>query len=393
MKKAVVHIGNVKTGTSAIQAVLRALRPQLAEAGVIVPGLKPTEPAHYAIWSEMNLPQGQAPRTARIFAETAAARDDQTVLITAETLMYVPPEWLKEQLEAAGCTSIRIILYVRPHISLLASFYLQNLKNGIIRGPVSDHLGMLRGHPVQFIQVTEACGAVFGADNVVVREFHRSVLQGGSIVGDFWDAADLPASLRQQAEKIEQINNPTPTAEVALLLRACSNWLYDSATEGERQQNEDAPDGTGYFRVATAALCRALMAHDAELPGTRFRLPVYLQHALNAQFRAERESYAATWFRQKPSPFWVDEPVEQPQPLHDLPAMAVKTSLKEAIVKLRLAEKSKAPQALITFRKKLPVVGEQPSRMIATGMLAATYNLADDVAPKDGALQRLLTPK
>ena len=393
LKKAIVHIGNVKTGTTAIQAVLRVLRPELALAGVLMPGLKPVEPAHYAIAKEWKLPKARTLRSALIFEDIAAAGADKTILMTAETLINVPAAKLKEKLVAAGCGSFKIILYVRPHISLLGSFYLQNLKMGIIRGPIGEHLGMLRGGAMQFLRVAEDYGQAFGRGNVIVREFHRSVLNDGSVVTDFSAMPDLPASLLQKAEQSEQIANPTPTAEIALILRACSNWLYNTAPPRVRLENEAAPDGTGSFRVTTAALFQALMAHKSDLPVTRFNLPVYLQQALNDRFRDERQAFAARWFAQKPSAFWVDEKIEAPQPLLDLPALTVKTALKDALVRLRKTEKSKVPQALMSFREALPIVGSAPNRKVATGSLAATFSLADDVPPKDAALKRLLTPQ
>ena len=85
--------------------------------------------------------------------------------------------------------------------------------------------------------------------------------------------------------------------------------------------------------------------------------------------------------------------VEAPLPLLDLPTASVKAAVKEAVDKLRQDDKSKGPRALISFRKKLPVVGSPPNRQIATSALAATFALADDVAPKHAVLQRLLTPK
>lgn len=393
MKKAIVHIGNVKTGTSALQAVLRVMRPDLERSGIIMPGLKPNEPAHYAISIEMGQPAEKALRRAQIWADITHAADDKTFLITAETLMYVPALWLKEKLEACGVGSFKIILYVRPHISLVGSFYLQNMKNGIIRGPVSEHLGMLKGAAIQFMRVAEDYANVFGHDNVIVREFHRSVLHDGSILGDFWDMAGLPASLRERAEATEQINNPTPSAEVALLVRACSNWMFSSATPQEVAENEAAPNGQGYFRLATGALFRSLAAHAKDLPDTRYRLPVYLQEALNARFQTERERFAATFFREKPTMFWVDEEVRPQDPLKDLPAPVVKIALKQAIQKMRNTEVRGGPQALIAFREQLPQIGTAPDRKIPIASLAETFGLADDVPPKDAVLQRLLNPK
>lgn len=392
MKRAIVHIGNLKTGTTAIQAVLRVLRPDLAARGVVMPGLKPTEPAHYAIGFEYERPADKAPRLAAILADIDAAPEDATILITAETLMYVPAAWIKQTLAAHGVGEVTVICYMRPHVSMMGSFYLQNLKNGIIRGPVSAHVGMVGNAPMHFLAVAADHLAVFGRDRVILREFHRSVLNDGSVINDFWDMAGLPADLRGRAIEIEQISNPTPSAEVALLLRAAANHMYDTATPQERLDLEYDANGTSPFRKANEMLFRVLSQAEASLGGSKFRLPVWLQEALETRFAAERARFAEANFRQPASRSWLAEPVEPPEPLRDLPAKPVRDAITEAARRLRKAGQPRAARGLEDFATLLPFATTDGTEVLRSSSLDEVYGLAPDTPPPQPKLARLMTP-
>lgn len=53
MSRILIHAGNLKTGSTAIQAVLMRLRPELAQRGILMPGLGPNDRAHYKLATEI----------------------------------------------------------------------------------------------------------------------------------------------------------------------------------------------------------------------------------------------------------------------------------------------------------------------------------------------------
>lgn len=390
MKRAVIHIGNLKTGTTAIQAVLRKLRPELARHQVFMPGLAANQPAHYEIEFELGKPAAEAPRFSKTLADIAAAPEGSTVLLTAETMMYVEPAVLKTVLEGVGVTDFTVICYLRPHISMMGSLYLQMVKGGIFRGPMSEHAGIIRTAPMHFLEVVRGFGEVFGKEAVICREFHRSVLADGSVVNDFWDVAGLPADLRAQAVAIETISNPTPTAEMAMLVRACTNFLYDHAPPEHRQGGAAATGATGEVRQTATKLFRQVARKESLLPGTKYQIPLTYQEAFNARFQDERRSFAETWFRQPASKTWLAETVAAPQPLLDLPAKLVRRLIDHVAGLLRAEGLSYTPDALARFAAELPIRREGGKEWVVTEDLARVFALAPEVAPEPARLSSLM---
>jgi len=134
MRRAIVHIGTPRTGTTSLQHVLTRLRPALAEAGVLYPDLTPasaTAPhlSHQHLGEALD---GRRPRQERAeLLDSLAAQLRATpcgvVLLSYEGLCQAPPllgvpRTLAALFAAAGF-AMETVMTVKPQAAYLNSLY------------------------------------------------------------------------------------------------------------------------------------------------------------------------------------------------------------------------------------------------------------------------------
>lgn len=306
MSRFVVHGGTHKTGSSALQRALRAVRAPLREAGVALPGLAENEAKHGPLIRDLEQPAGEGPRAAFVAAARALPAPVLR-LVTNETIIGAEPSALRRLLAEAGASSVRLVFYVRPHVALYTSLYLQSLKSGATLCAPQTYDGRTK-RAFDYIPAIEAYATEFGAEAVTVREFGRGLLAGGSILADAWALLDLPPAILPQARAAETEANPTPSAEIAALALAFNRAL--EAELGPRQ-----PDKR---QAAVFGLVRQLFALSG-LPATPFRLPLDLQRQIDKDFAPARAAFAARWFDRPTSEAWQHEPLDPPALPRDLP--------------------------------------------------------------------------
>ena len=373
--RTLAHIGNMKTGSTAVQMVLRDLRGELAARGVIMPGLVPGDIAHYGIRHDV-AEGGAQPFLQRMRSDIAAAPKGSRALVTAEPLIGLAPEEVAQALAQAGCADVTLLCYVRPQIAMMGGLYLQTVKTGFRRGPVSDYLEMLGHAPVQFMAALDGFARVFGEDRILVREYNPAALIGGSVVADFWDMAGLPPDLRAKALALETRANPTPKAEVALLMRSLATRVLAEAPEEER-----ASALRNYVLSSISASMRQIWSvvaeHSPRMGGRPYRLPLYMQEAMDAHFAPQRADFARRWFRAAPTEAWLHESVIAPEPLVDLAALPVTEALEASVVKLNAQGKAGIAASVTGFLRDLPIRGDQLS------IAALAEPLAPEAPPVD----------
>lgn len=189
-KKALIHIGTGKTGTTSIQKSLSAQKQKLA--GIGYPNVVGN--AHHfleVVYSERSaLSRGHR----GVYKDDASRLKDASVLksrflkrlrnikgviISSEFLgKFEEPQILslKKDLDKAGYTDYRIVCYIRNPISYYRSVLQQSLK----ANHVPPHPELFR-YGVR--ETIENYRAVFG-DNVVVRNFDDGLYEG-DVVQDF----------------------------------------------------------------------------------------------------------------------------------------------------------------------------------------------------------------
>ena len=176
-----LHIGANKTGTSSIQRMLALNGPALARAGWIYPDIHLQHCAHHALaYALARHPTRGLPAGWRGAFAKATADPAQRVVISSELFFRnVPPE--------AAATlfppdQTRIVLYLREHLSYLASWYAQAVQERNLTAGFDDYIRLF---PQPFDTFLKRWEAVYGADRITLRPFRRDAFPSGDIRQDF----------------------------------------------------------------------------------------------------------------------------------------------------------------------------------------------------------------
>ncbi len=191
--KVYLHTGAGKTGTSAIQTALAALRPQLAEAGIYYPDLyrptraKPSRSAEpsgnaYVLGAFLNTQKKIASFNRDAVTDwlhdgirQAEGRD---ILYSSEAMQFAQKlEFgVLSALFAEAGYEITIIHYVRHLLDYAISAYLQRLKRGNVEGA-----DVLLRRRVPFLRTLDTFSESVPAERIIVRlyDLERTDLVAG----------------------------------------------------------------------------------------------------------------------------------------------------------------------------------------------------------------------
>ena len=279
--RTILHIGQPKTGSTALQACLKASKAELAAAGVLYPDNPPgcrfnnhrlliagytsfaRLPRHIRRvpdYTAANMPAAYAAFRDHLAAEVAAAAPE-VVILSSESLFRTPSRRARAVLPAAlppGSTAVDVAAYVRRPSEQYLSNLQQRLRNSWRIGPlwVPPMAGILAGY-----------ADLFGRDAVRPRLFAREALKDGDIVADFL-AAWLPEAGLEAGALARGVNdNPSVSAESMDLLRRYRLAFHAKA------DNVIAPD--------SVQLVRALRRLEPEVGAGRPRLHVAVAEQLD----------------------------------------------------------------------------------------------------------------
>ncbi|KKM95509.1 hypothetical protein LCGC14_1187510 [marine sediment metagenome] len=191
VKELILHLGDCKTGSTAVQSCLAGGGYVLARGRLCYPAPMHHNALALSVGRISDEAQDHGPHLETRFREmarTLAASDADWGVISAELFEFVEPAALKEALdrflpEYRGRT--RLIAYVRPHHARVLSSYAEGVKK--TGGPESlasfaqARMGRdwLSFHP-RFAAWRDQFGAAF-----TLRPFLRDRLLGGDVVHDF----------------------------------------------------------------------------------------------------------------------------------------------------------------------------------------------------------------
>lgn len=345
-----IHAGTHKTASTAIQRTLREVRADLAAQGITMPGLPDHKAKHSDFRHELGGKKGrETPGTDQLLADIAALGGKGRVVITNETLIGADPAALKSVLDRTGAGQIDVYFYVRPQIGLLTSLYLQSVKNGRVCDSPRKYMDdKSDSSAFDFGASIEGYASVFGKAHVHVREFTREGLVDGSIIADLWNFLDLPANLLPKALAVEEVANFTPKAEVAELLRAL----------GQFWRAQTGQDPRGIAGPLVFSVFRALNELAPDMPGTPYRLPLDLQHELDARHAPERRAFADRWFARPPTQAWLTEKISPPETMVGLPHAVIQKVAAAALERMSNKNKGAQKAVLRAFLDRLPVQGD-----------------------------------
>lgn len=224
-KKALIHIGGNKTGSTAIQSALFAGAARNTLGGAVYPELDPVSMCQHFLDVFYGDEKTTLPHL-RTFAERycidtealyrkymAVIQSADNLILSSEILVEFSEDRvrrLKRDLDAAGYADYAIVVYVREPVSHYASFLQEILKQRRVCAQPSWHqyLGRMR-------QAIGVFAKVFGCE-IHVKEFDRRTLAGGDVVLDF--AGVATAFFCTEITLVPVSENESLTAEAAFIL-------------------------------------------------------------------------------------------------------------------------------------------------------------------------------
>ena len=198
-----LHIGQTKTGSTALQAFLHAHRAALLERGVLYPHVPPDEPIqaqHRFLVQAMHASGGSfddaGPAWRYVTAQIDSA-SQQVAILSEEVFWHLfeqrPPlrakaiEWL------SGCLTpynVRVVCYLRPQDEWIQSWFSQIVRTDVTKFSAMRFEEFLEHHAqigiLDYANVLDDWARAFGKESLMVRTFERERLaESGDIVADF----------------------------------------------------------------------------------------------------------------------------------------------------------------------------------------------------------------
>ena len=350
MKTIHIHIGNYKTGSTAIQQFIGYNRQRFLETGYYVPTSGFDGSAHHElIWALRGEPFARSKEEvyANLNSELATCGYPD-ILISSEVFFNgLSAGAFREALE--GDVQIRVIAYLRRQDHFLSAFYQQMIKHWNFRKTEKPTVKeLLRGKAVQYLSSLENWAAVAGEDNIVVRPYEMAQLPNG-LIHDFvtqlgrdpGDYRELPA---------EERINETIHAELIEFLR------YANAIEMSKEEHEALVAALTHLSSITKS--NAFSKRSVLSPPDRL--------AVLEATRAENETIARRWLGREDGKLFEEpwpDPDEEWTPVELTPQDMIRISVglwldtrRKSTGLARLFEKDtmmKAVQRLLTDRTQL----------------------------------------
>ncbi|MCB1424738.1 MAG: hypothetical protein R3D65_14100 [Zhengella sp.] len=232
MKTITVHIGNYKTGSTAIQEFIGHNRKRFLETGYYVPLAGFDGSAHHElIWSLRDEPFARSREEvyASLNAEIASCGYPD-ILISSEVFFNgLTAKAFRDALE--GEFRLRIIAYLRRQDHFLSAFHQQMIKHWNFRKTEKPTLKQLlnvkAGH---YVESLDRWAAVAGRENIVVRPYEMQQLDQG-LIHDFVTVLGRNPADYEELPR-EKRTNETIHAELIEFLR------YANAIEMSKDEHE-----------------------------------------------------------------------------------------------------------------------------------------------------------
>ena len=179
----ILHIGINKTGTSSLQRTLSNNADALRALDICYPETgRGGGAAHHDLSRALKgMPAerfGLPPAWREAFL--AEAESCATCVVSSEDFATMPDPAKAATLFPPGET--QVVVYLREHLRHLASWYQQAIHS---RAVCLDFDEFARNYRKDFHPVLDRWKQVFGARNLLVRQYDRATLEDGDIVRDF----------------------------------------------------------------------------------------------------------------------------------------------------------------------------------------------------------------
>ena len=288
MTKLVFHLGDMKTGSTAIQTALSSRSWTCASVRLLYPHASKLSHSPFA---QSLLSRSDGSRTenlaGEILADIAATPADVAV-ISAEHFENVDPVALKAALQKympEMLEDARFIAYVRPHAERFPSTYAERVKTGQFLGTLAELQTVLHSRET-FVYTPRflAWRAVFGAA-FTLRPMIRDLLFRKDVVADFLHFA-------LQTEDFTLTATPDANESLSLENTAILRQLHLRLSEGQRR-----------LQVYQSTVGRALARRMNDSPfrdGTRIGIHKALAEVVRDQYAGDAAALDAAFFTGTP---------------------------------------------------------------------------------------------
>lgn len=218
VKQLIIHLGDRKTGSTAIQETLIMHKAKLPGATDV---FYPTRINHIHLADAIYMPSkvSDRDRVYRDVSKKLAQSDAEFGILSAETFESADPRVLKsliDQYLPQYTDTVRLISYVRPHIERFQSGYSEVVKIGAFVGvPARFCEKAIERRRWSYADRLSLWKDVFGTQ-FTARPFVRQSLKNGDVVDDFFDYAIGDADF---GRAYRPTSNESMTREEIALLR------------------------------------------------------------------------------------------------------------------------------------------------------------------------------
>ncbi|MFK7751338.1 MAG: hypothetical protein AB8B51_02200 [Sedimentitalea sp.] len=219
MSRLVIHVGDCKSGSTAIQSVLQAGSYQ-SETPILYPDAgRRGALNHHRLSNALFMAQAKQWQARAWGALAKEVTDsDQLAVISSERFEFAEPNVLRDVLRQHfdPLPDLHIIAYVRPHLERCVSGYAQNVKQGIFESSMSAFIDkMASERRFHYAPRLARWRSVFEDMRVDIRPMIRDQLTGGCVVQDFLTLiTGAPATVNEIP-----MANSAPSAPALDLLR------------------------------------------------------------------------------------------------------------------------------------------------------------------------------
>ncbi|PRY92092.1 hypothetical protein [Donghicola tyrosinivorans] len=215
VKEILFHLGDCKTGTTAIQSVLAG--------GTIESDLSicfPTRFNHIPLARTLSVPS-EKHLEGRLFKRLRQAfknSDADIGVVSAEHFEFVQPDEIRRAIDThlgGYADQIRLVAYVRPHAERLVSTFSERTKKGVFQNSLEKmHERLLEDGILFYAPRFKRMRELFG-DQFILRPFIRDDLRDGDVVSDFFDLLFRGEKFNLTGET--QVNESLSVQDIALM--------------------------------------------------------------------------------------------------------------------------------------------------------------------------------
>ena len=223
MSDIILHIGLNKTGTSSIQDFLALNAHTLLSEGLCYPKTGRDGAAHHVLSRWIATPEAERDLNKSPLAKALRAEIEgmPLVVLSSEDLHTHGVRGARVLTRLFEGHRVRVVLYLREHLSYLASWYQQNIQASHLSSGF-DTFCYLTFKPMH--RIADAWAEGLGAENVITRLYDRSSLIGGDVLKDFAQVIGVQGDLGRYRRKPYE-NNPSVSGNLLFAKRLINNLI------------------------------------------------------------------------------------------------------------------------------------------------------------------------